>query len=791
MRRSHRISKRPSKQTQGHLTSSNTSMATVQQLLASASPSPGPPSLDLGNQLSPSPVPRLGIQRTSQSPVMTSDSVFHGVARSGDPRIVVIVYGRRQEQILEVFAEVLGKPLRLKDGFKKVTMEERGSVVGIPAEQAKVDIHTRDRTLVVAINAHCVNLGMPPDNLLSASCDYEFLYTETPFFRRDLARFISFTLGQISPHKELMEKPRTYFISTTFPDVRAALPNLDILTVGSDAVEIRVDLLREHLGDGSVASIPSLSYVGEQVMLLRQRTELPLIFTTRCANENGKFPMNNPGIYYEYLYRAIQWGVEYIDVELWLPEDIRRRLYEKRGNSRIMSAFHDFSGTFRWPSPYAQQIFERSIPYADIIKMIAIINEHNENFELEYFRSKIRSEYPDAPPLSAVNMGETGQFSRTLNKVFTPITHPLLPIIAAPGQMSTAEINGALSLLGQLPKKHLYGISSAVSRSATPLAPFYEKCFNELGLPHQFAVVERHPSNIASMEAWCNQRQFGGAYLDPGLPHQALLKNSPFFASLNRGYGPVLTEAARVIGIFDTIIVRSGSSSPSSSSAPMTPAMTPANPSPRRNDATGPNQYFGLDPSSTLILDNASWKGIMRTLTRDLAPSAYAGRSAVVLASTSDDAAAVFFALKALKIAKIYTVGFRTPSALARNAPPIEPFISLESLQRARAVKDDSSPFVIVSALAPEKSHLVGVMVRVFGAANQQSAANTKKVFLDLAEGAAHRTSDIGAVAEKSGFAAYGAADVAAFTTVESLRLLVGQNVPYSFVRLASGRNLF
>ena len=38
---------------------------------------------------------------------------------------------------------------------------------------------------------------------------------------------------------------------------------------------------------------------------------------------------------------------------------------------------------------------------------------------------------------------------------------------------------------------------------------------------------------------------------------------------------------------------------------------------------------------------------------------------------------------------------------------------------------------------------------------------------------------------------AYGVADVNAWTTVETLRLLVGQNVPYDFVRLASGRGLF
>jgi 3-dehydroquinate dehydratase-1 len=758
-------------------------MAAVQQLLAGHGATVVTQHVPVNTETAPI---TMDVDRVNESPVISSNGVFGGgMPRSGDLRIVAIVYGPGQEHIVSVFAEVLGKPFKVKDGFKSVSSEDRGLVVGVAADGAKSDVATRDQTLLVAINAHCVSLGMPPDLELSTNCDYEFLYTESPYMRRDLARFISFTLGQISHHQELMNKPRTYFMSTTFPDVRAALPNLDILTVGSDAVEIRVDLLREPLGDGTFSNIPSLSYVGEQVMLLRQRTELPLIFTTRCTNENGRFPMDDPELYYKYLYRAIQWGVEYIDVELWLPESIRQKLYEIRGNSRIMSAFHDFSGTFRWPSPYALDVFQRSCQYADIVKMIAIISDHNENFELEYFRSKIRAEYPDAPPFSAVNMGETGQFSRTLNKVFTPITHPLLPIIAAPGQMSTAEINSALTLLGQLPKKDIYGISSAATRSASPLAPFYEKCFNELGVPHHFALVERQPGNPASIEAWCNQKNFGGACLDPGYSHQSLIKHSPFFAHLNNGNGPDLTEAARAIGIFDTIVVRNGLSSAPNSM----PASTPSSPHHRQYDSTRQFSHSGIPPNTSLVLDNANWKGIMSTLTRDMAPSAYSGRSAVVLASSSDDAAAVFFAMKALKIAKIYTVGFRTPAWLARNAPPIEQFVSLESLQRARSVADDSTPFVIVSALGPEKSHLVGVLLRVFSVAGPNGS--TKRVFLDLADGAARKRSDPGAVAEKSGFAAYGAADVAAFTTVESLRLLIGQNVPYSFVRLASGRNFY
>jgi 3-dehydroquinate dehydratase I len=726
----------------------------------------------------------MDVDRRSLSPATTGVK-FGSRPQRGDTRIVVIIYGRGQEKIVSVFADVLGKPHRLADGFRGVTAADQDLVLGVLADKAKEDIAARNKAMVVAINAHCVNLGMPPDELISAGCDYEFLYTETPFFRRDLARFTSMVLGQIDHHAALMAKPRTYFISTTFPDVRTALPNLDILTVGADAVEIRVDLLKEPLNDGSFSAVPSLSYVGEQVMLLRQRTELPIIFTTRCTKENGRFPMNNPELYYQYLYRAIQWGVDYVDVEIWLPENIRQKLWQQKGNSRIMSAWHDFSGTFKWPSVEAQNIFLESRKYADIVKMIAFINDHNENFELEYFRSKIRSEYPDAPPLSMVNMGETGQISRTLNKVFTPITHPLLPIIAAPGQMSAAEINAALSLLGQLPKKNIYGISSPSSRIGSPQAPFYEKCFNELGLPHHFGVVERQPKAAGSVEAWCNHKSFGGAYLSPAVSYTSIMNNSSFFARFRNGLGPILTEAARVIGMVDTIVVRSGSPTSTPDSDPIS---IPSSPNRHGEPIRLSNANAGLPPNASLVFDNASWRGILSTLTRDLAPSAYFGRTALVLASSSDDAASVIFALKALHVGKIYTVGFKTPVQLSRGMD-IEPFNSLESLQRARMVGDDSSPFVIVSALGPEKSNIVGMLVRVFGGPRGLSTSSTRKIFLDLADGP--RKSDPAAIAEQSGYTAYGVADAMAFTTVETLRLLVGQNVPYSFVRLAGGRLLF
>src|SRR4051812_5837138 len=86
------------------------------------------------------------------SPAATSDITFGSGPQGGDTRTVVIMFGRGQDKIVSVFAEVLGKPYRLGGGFKGVTRDDKALVVGIPVSVANTDISTRDRTSIVAIN---------------------------------------------------------------------------------------------------------------------------------------------------------------------------------------------------------------------------------------------------------------------------------------------------------------------------------------------------------------------------------------------------------------------------------------------------------------------------------------------------------------------------------------------------------------------------------------------------------------------------------------------------------------
>ena len=656
---------------------------------------------------------------TKANGVMKIEEIIHT-----EPSRLLILFDKGQDEIVSVVADVLGQAIGIFTSLDDAAGRLDLAVVGI--ENALIsdleDLRKIGRTI---ITTHAIDEQDLRDENFTPYCDYEYLYTRRQFARRDAARFFGFILGQVRPHDDLSKKTRTTLLSTTFPDIRAALPNLDILSVGADSVELRVDLLKEPMADGIAGYVPSLKYVGEQVMQLRQRTELPIIFTTRCTKENGRFPMDDPMLFYTYLRKAFQWGCEYVDVELWLPEEIRRKLATEKGNSKIISAWHDFSGEFKWTSGEAHQLFKEGAVYGDVVKMIALVNAMKDNYELESFRSTIQATYPH-PPFSGLNMGPVGQLSRTLNKVFTPITHPLLPMIAAPGQLSAAEINSRLHSMSQMPKLDMYAIGNV---RANGQAIFLEKCLNELSLPHQLMCVERMVQG--TIEPFVSQPNFGGAYLNPPLPASSsyLLK---------------MTEAASAIGLVDTILVRTNSG------------------------------------GRSLIGDNATWKGIRSALRRDFVPSAYAQRPALVLANAEPQAAAAIYALTSLGIGTIYTIGFKAKGQSSAN---IRQFRGVEDMKKVE------EPFVIISALPPAKSLVVAPLLKHYGNGMRRLQL-PEKVFLDLSNGIRGQGDSV-AIATDLGYRSYGIATVNASAMVETLRLLLGFNVGFDFVTLASGRSLY
>lgn len=188
--------------------------------------------------------------------VMKIQEIIHS-----EPPRLLILFDKGLEQIARIAAEILGHTCRFAARPEDARGWTEQAVVGV--ENGWVldanALRDLDRTI---ISTHCIKHHDLRDEYLSSFCDYEYLYTEDDATtRQDLTRFLGFVLGQVNPHVELMGKQRSTLLSTTFADIRDALPNLDILSVGADSVELRVDLLRDSSDTGQFESVPSLRCV--------------------------------------------------------------------------------------------------------------------------------------------------------------------------------------------------------------------------------------------------------------------------------------------------------------------------------------------------------------------------------------------------------------------------------------------------------------------------------------------------------------------------------------------------
>jgi 3-dehydroquinate dehydratase type I len=111
----------------------------------------------------------------------------------------------------------------------------------------------------------------------------------------------------------------------------AGIDRLTELTVGADAVELRVDML-------AAASYASREYLKAQYSLLRRHCPLPVIWTVRSVGQGGEFAGGEE----EYVMLAklgAELGAEAIDVEACWSESARLSLMRSRRHSAVISSY--------------------------------------------------------------------------------------------------------------------------------------------------------------------------------------------------------------------------------------------------------------------------------------------------------------------------------------------------------------------------------------------------------------------------------------------------------------------
>ena len=282
----------------------------------------------------------------------------------------------------------------------------------------------------------------------------------------------------------------SFFVCLTCPNVNEVTANLDSITTGVDAVELRVDLLKSF----------EPGFIAEQIALIRHFSlGKPIVYTVRTKAQGGNFPDNNPEEMIDLLKFGIKCGCEYIDIEFTEPYSRFDEVLKSIGNSRVIGSYHDVAGNQTWTENGTMvNIYKELHKRSDIVKLIGRAHELSDNFTLHQFvNTHVKALQLEPKPIIALLMGASGQLSRHLNNFLTPVTHPLLTTAAAPGQVSVSEIHQTRHNIGLLPAKSFCLFGSPISQSMSPT--IHNTGYEILGLPFNYSLEET--SSVNDVEA--------------------------------------------------------------------------------------------------------------------------------------------------------------------------------------------------------------------------------------------------------------------------------------------------
>jgi pentafunctional AROM polypeptide len=331
-------------------------------------------------------------------------------------------------------------------------------------------------------------------------------HTSTKSAEDEVARFFRYMTGQNTNQVDLDSERHTYFLSLSLPSYTAphpALDNFDELIAGVDALELRADLLSKDGKTPTRPQVPDYDYVARQLAALRQRSTLPIVFTVRTVSQGGLCPDEAQDDIFKLMELGVKAGCEYVDMEVRWPA---RRMHEFVGikqSTKIIASWHDHSGALHWESEEAVDRYRAASEYGDIIKIVAKANSLLDNLAMLRFRETFK----DGKPLMTMNVGPEGRLSRILSPVFGPVSHPTISA-AAPGQLSFAQIQTGLHLVGRLPAKKFYLFGSPIKHSKSPL--IHNTAFGVLGLPHHYGLIESETTSD-EIKAAIRAEDFGGA----------------------------------------------------------------------------------------------------------------------------------------------------------------------------------------------------------------------------------------------------------------------------------------
>lgn len=501
-------------------------------------------------------------------------------------------------------------------------------------------------------------LRRKPWYIQCSNCQYQtpkFAANEMLKPPRDFPQFLASVTGRGRTLERIRANQNSFFVSLTVPNVGAALAFLEEVAVGSDAVELRVDLLEDPNEPGGT---PSVDYVAGQLTLLRNTISLPIIFTLRTRKQGGRYPDEAYDDALALYQLAIRSGVELLDLEIQYPDDLLHSVVKNKRQTKIIASHHDPSGELSWGDGSWVVHYSKALQLGDIIKLVGLAKDQSDNAQLQDF--KLWAESAHGVPLIAINMGVDGQLSRIQNTFMTPVSHPALPFKAAPGQLSAAEIRSGLALHGAIKPMQFYLFGKPISSSRSPA--LHNSLFRQTGLPHKYQTFET--DSVQDIKDILRSRDFGGASVTIPLKLDVM------------EHLDIISEDAQLIGAVNTIVVSEAS--------------------PGMGGGGEINKARRL-----LVGHNTDWQGMTRSL-RSAGAEGGKGMSGAIIGGGGTARAAVY-ALHSMGYSPLYMIG-RNKSKLTALAESFHESYHLQVLSSVADVETlPHTPTVAIATVPGDK----------------------------------------------------------------------------------------
>jgi len=360
-------------------------------------------------------------------------------------------------------------------------------------------------------------------NLYDSSCEGTDTFTayaspnipsRLKYAKEDFSSFLDVLTGQ-GVIRDGLESP--FSIAALPPEFRShtyalslrlsSVPELKLeeLEAGADAVQLKVDTIMPDFQ----------KTIARQVAVIRRKLGVPIIYhVEESVLEGSTYSLSEKeDVYFGLLEYGLRLGVEYIVVDLKYSSEQVVRLVNCSGRTKVIGHhLHREENSWGWDDESRMIQYRRAKSLGcDMVRFVRATSKPGDNDTVRDFLRRVEL-ITDRLPVIAYNLGEHGMTSLIENRIFTPVTHPIMKSTVSLSQVrqflpTAAEAMQALYQNSILDSLHFYHLGASVFYSLSPA--MHTAAYQVSGMSNDFQSLQ--VSSLEDIHRLCQDSRFGGA----------------------------------------------------------------------------------------------------------------------------------------------------------------------------------------------------------------------------------------------------------------------------------------